>query len=89
MEPWNIEQKHDFDKDRKKYRSEPAVEKKLADFKLHLDNGEDPRLYGDAKSGKWKNAFTVHVSNELRLCYSIDYDNHTVVLLWLGDHKQY
>lgn len=51
-----------------------------------LAKSEDPKVHGDYK--KSLGCFTYDITSSFRIAFDIDYENRTIRILSMGDHKQ-
>ena len=49
---------------------------------------EDPARMGNAKSGRYKGAYGYNLPSSIRLIYKVDYENHEIYLIIIGNHKE-
>ena len=72
----------------KRYSRDSRVRKALKDCLHYLPCEKDPGRMGDSKSGRYKGTYGYNLSGSLRLIYKVDYENHRIILLAMGDHKE-
>ena len=59
----------------------------LEDVKL-LKDTDNPSKLGNRKNGRYRDCFGYCLTNSYRLIFSINYDEHTIIFVTIGDHKE-
>lgn len=77
-----------YDRAVKKYSRDRQVMTALNTCLAYLPYEEDPARMGNAKSGWYKGAYGYNLSSSIRLIYKVDYENHEISLIIIGNHKE-
>ena len=88
LAPWNIQPSKRVEDSLRYYRADKAVIGNYARLTDGLENSDDPASIGVQKKGRHKGCLGAHVTKSAVLVYRIDYPEHRIDLMWMGDHKK-
>ncbi len=88
MTEWSVEKSELAEKHIKKHSRDAQFQKALKQCIKTLSQAEDPKRFGDRKHGRYKNVYGYKLTNSLRLLYSVNYNDHKIQCIDIGDHKQ-
>lgn len=83
---WDVEEPENFEKEFKRLGSD--VKKAYLARVSDLVHSKDPRALGVLKVTKYGPAYVIRLNDSFRLVYTVDFPNHVILIVKIGDHKQ-
>ncbi len=86
--PWSIEDNAIFRKLYKKYVKVTNVADTVNSRIEDLRTASEPARLGDKKHAPYRNTYGINITKSVRLLYTINYKEHKILLVAIGDHKE-